>query len=399
MKSTFTKIICLIVTLSLAVSLCTGCGGSSSGDADKSESNSEANSSGIVSEITSETEMTEESTSSVENNAASSENESDSIDNHGTAAVAEKPNQESVEILENSWDFPSAGMTIPMPESYLANSDRIFINANAQTLSGQDGTRIALAQFMIFPASQDVLEMMNETEYEKITPGIKMLGMIVGMPDGKGEDAFEAILREYDREWDVTFSEPLGSDGAYTFYEVGMASLDAQTAEVSDDLLPIYDAVEKELKEAFRNGTYRDTIGTVYFETQDLDENAVVSSDIFSEHKVTMINLWTTWCTYCIREMPEIEAMRSEYEEKGAGIIGILMNPSDPGALDEAKDILAQAGVTYPNLLTVPSIDESLPPLAYPTTYFVDENGKLLGDPVVGADIERYRAMLDQYLS
>ena len=49
-------------------------------------------------------------------------------------------------------------------------------------------------------------------------------------------------------------------------------------------------------------------------------------------------------------------------------------------------------------LMPVPEIDAIIPALAYPTTYFIDENGNLLGDPVVGADINAYRARIADYL-
>ena len=35
----------------------------------------------------------------------------------------------------------------------------------------------------------------------------------------------------------------------------------------------------------------------------------VITSEIFKEYDVTMINVFTTWCYYCIIEMPELQQM------------------------------------------------------------------------------------------
>ena len=108
-----------------------------------------------------------------------------------------------------------------------------------------------------------------------------------------------------------------------------------------------------------------------------------------------MINLWTSWCTYCIREMPELEEIYQEYKEKGCNVVGILMDADEPGAMDEALAILEQTGVTYMTLKPTGDILDQIPAQAYPTTYFVDENGKLIGETVVGADVDRYREQLE----
>lgn len=60
--------------------------------------------------------------------------------------------------------------------------------------------------------------------------------------------------------------------------------------------------------------------------------------------------------------------------------------------------ILSDAGVTYPNILPWDGLDEQLPFDAYPTTYFVDSEGKVIGTPVVGADPESYSAKLQDAL-
>ena len=296
---------------------------------------------------------------------------------------------------DNAWVLSSVGMTIRMPASYLANRDKVFIHPSAETISGSDGTRISIVRFFLFPAAEEALNLMNESEYDAITNGIEILSVVAGMPDGKGADVLNAVLEEYGVNWNASFSEPLGNAGNYTYYECFMPSLVTQSPEPGEELVPVYDSIQKEMKDCIGKAVFSDNVGTVTFSTTDLEGNPVDSAELFAGHKVTMINLWTSWCTYCIREMPELEEIYQEYKEKGCNVVGILMDADDPGAMDEALAILEQTGVTYMTLKPTGDILDQIPAQAYPTTYFVDENGKLIGETVVGADVDRYREQLE----
>lgn len=50
------------------------------------------------------------------------------------------------------------------------------------------------------------------------------------------------------------------------------------------------------------------------FSAQDFDGNAV-TKDIFADHDLTMVNLWTTTCGYCIEEMPVLNDLRKEFQD------------------------------------------------------------------------------------
>ena len=65
----------------------------------------------------------------------------------------------------------------------------------------------------------------------------------------------------------------------------------------------------------------------------------------------------------------------------------------------EAKKILEEHGVTFPNVRMTEEMREQLPTTGLPTSYFVDSEGKIMGDPIVGADIEQYRRTFKNYLS
>ena len=61
----------------------------------------------------------------------------------------------------------------------------------------------------------------------------------------------------------------------------------------------------------------------ISFETTDLDGNAVTVEELFSQHKLTMINLWGTYCGPCIGEMPDLEILSQRLAEKDCAIVGL----------------------------------------------------------------------------
>ena len=146
---------------------------------------------------------------------------------------------------------------------------------------------------------------------------------------------------------------------------------------------------------------YDDDAAVISFETEDLDGNTVKSEDLFAQNKVTMINLWGTYCGPCIVEMPEIEKMYQEFSSKGGGVIGLVVNvPIDNNRfLEDAQNIVKEAGVTYPNLKVWEGYDKYLEHQGTPTTYFVDSNGKLIGKPILGAQVTTYPKEMESLLS
>ncbi|MCR5356193.1 MAG: TlpA family protein disulfide reductase [Lachnospiraceae bacterium] len=132
---------------------------------------------------------------------------------------------------------------------------------------------------------------------------------------------------------------------------------------------------------------------------KDLNGNQVNTADVFADNKITMVNLWASWCGPCAAEIPELSEMNSEFKEKGCGIIGFLIDGEDPNGLRDAKDILNYAGASYQNVICPESITYDLGIEAIPTTYFVDSKGRILDDPIIGAYPQEYPKVLDKLLS
>ena len=133
------------------------------------------------------------------------------------------------------------------------------------------------------------------------------------------------------------------------------------------------------------------------FEGKDLDGNTVKSDELFSANAVTVVNFWFTTCNPCVGELSELDALNKELAEKGGSLIGVntFTLDGDEAAISEAKDVLAKKGATYQNVYFASNGEAgkfTTNIFAYPTTYVVDRNGNIVGDPIVGAITEKNQA-------
>ena len=133
------------------------------------------------------------------------------------------------------------------------------------------------------------------------------------------------------------------------------------------------------------------------FEGKDLDGNTVKSDELFSGNTVTVVNFWFTTCNPCVGELAELDALNKELVEKGGSLIGVntFTLDGDEAAISEAKDVLAKKGATYQNVYFDSDGEAgkfTTNIFAYPTTYVVDRNGNIVGEPIVGAITEKKQA-------
>lgn len=145
-----------------------------------------------------------------------------------------------------------------------------------------------------------------------------------------------------------------------------------------------------------------DLPGNIVFEGQDMEGNAV-TSDIFAQSKLTMINVWATYCNPCLSEMPELAQLPDEYAAGDFQLIGIISDVTegaDQATMELAEGLIEQTGADYPHMLMNLSVYNALMTdvRAVPTTFFLDGEGRLL-DTVIGAmDKESWKEKIDGLL-
>lgn len=142
------------------------------------------------------------------------------------------------------------------------------------------------------------------------------------------------------------------------------------------------------------------------FSAQDLEGNELDQS-MLQGHTLTMVNVWATFCTPCISEMPDLGTLAQEYEDQGVQVVGLVSDVIDmegnldPDQMELAREIVDSTSANYTHL--VPSVD--LYGLLYqissvPTTFFVDETGAQVGGTYIGAkDKDQWQEIIDQLLA
>ena len=123
----------------------------------------------------------------------------------------------------------------------------------------------------------------------------------------------------------------------------------------------------------------------IAFEGTDLDGNTV-SQEIFTQSKLTMVNVWATYCNPCLREMPALGELAEDYAPETFQIIGIVSDVLEGDDQSLVEKLVQQTGAAYPHLLLNESLYYGLllDVTAVPTTFFIDGNGAIV-DTVIGA--------------
>lgn len=126
----------------------------------------------------------------------------------------------------------------------------------------------------------------------------------------------------------------------------------------------------------------------VTFEGKDMEGNTI-SQTICENSKLTMINVWATYCNPCLNEMPELGELATEYDAKDFQLIGIIsdvLEGQDEESIAYAADLIEETGADYPHMLLNESLYYGLlqDVSAVPTTFFLNKKGEIL-DVVVGA--------------
>ena len=128
-------------------------------------------------------------------------------------------------------------------------------------------------------------------------------------------------------------------------------------------------------------------------------DGATVTNEIFAAKKITVINIWGTFCPPCVAEMPELAEM-SRTLPADAQIIGLLCDATDNSPqVQKAQQILQQAGADFVNIVPDEQLIKFLDGVeAVPTTIFVNSKGEVVGKAIVGANVEGYKRELETLL-
>ncbi len=329
------------------------------------------------------------------------------------------------ENTDSEMDFPYAGFTFTPPEEFKEVSGEIRTNDFGE-VEADSGIVIGYvayqakteADFMDFleTAGINPEDEVTDEQISKIrsfyadSPNL-ILFRVMGVRGDQDTDEIKKQMFDFP----VLVFDEIGTAGDYKFYYVVLDD-ENYYEELRGTEYP-KDKLEESYKlwqEASTTNNFKDRIkvkepespfpsvedgASVSFETLDLEGSPVTSGELLAGSKITMINIWATWCIHCKEEMEKLEALNKEWADKGCRIIGICDDAEGDEMIAEAKKILEEHGVTFPNVRMTEEMSEQLPTTGLPTSYFVDSEGNILCSPIIGANVDQYSKTLEDLLS
>ena len=90
--------------------------------------------------------------------------------------------------------------------------------------------------------------------------------------------------------------------------------------------------------------------------------------------KVVLVNVWASWCTPCIEELPLIQEAHEMLSTRGGTVLGIDVKENSGAALEAVEEF----GLTFPNLRDRDgSYVREWGQTGYPENYVIDRQGKV----------------------
>ena len=294
---------------------------------------------------------------------------------------------------EETLDFPFMGLSAELPDELKKQMD----SADVVLLTGEDWTddfdNIKYAHLFWSKLTDEQKEEevnMLGTGYEDWLASIERIGALgVYSTD---------IIDDLDTITGCDNHEELGtsSDGKFKYY---LSTNSEAEKDLTDEIENIKTTLDEMMpfngQSAFEQPqtatSDADNVGT--FETTDIDGNTYTEK-VFSDYDLTLVNAFTTWCSPCVNEMPELEKLYQEMKDQGVGVVDMVLDSvSEDGTPDDsivqkAQLLKEKTGVTYPLLIPDKGfLNGRISGLqSFPESFFVDKDGNIVSDPIMGSN-------------
>lgn len=130
--------------------------------------------------------------------------------------------------------------------------------------------------------------------------------------------------------------------------------------------------------------------------------------NMFKNYDLTMINIFTTWCSPCVAEIPDLEKIHTTMAEQKVNVVGVVLDVLDEKGniiqeyLEKAQSLAKQTGATYPILIPDSTYMNGrlINIEAFPESFFVDKNGNIVGETYSGShEFEDWKKIIEKNLA
>ncbi len=290
------------------------------------------------------------------------------------------------------YEYPFIGLEVTLSSNMMdyMNERDVFLYTNEDYA---DATSISYAQlrFSAVTAEQKAEEVMSldiiswEENLEKIgIIGIYDKNMVLQLDSLTNCDNHKKIGDSTDGRYEYYLSTNSGVNADYISELEKTQILITEIHQLDPSLG--YTAFSTDRVEGISN------VGE--FETTDVFGN-IYNQDFFKDYDLTLVNVFTTWCSPCVNEMPELEKLRKEYEDKGIklGVVAVVLDSKtvsgiDDTAVEQAKVLCEKSGAEFPFIIPdETNMNGRLTGIeSVPESFFVDKDGNIVSEPYIGAN-------------
>ena len=322
----------------------------------------------------------------------------------------------SVNMDSNGGSFKPANYTLPVKDEYVYEylglkfklSEKIreamkakdIVMLDDQSPIDQD-LKYGLLSFSKLTEEQKNAEVAKMGDgYEKWQESLERIGTIGMFEKSLSEEEIGKITK-----CDSHIKLGESKDGKYSYYLSVNSTADAETIEeLKQTTVEITEKKDRpengfvlseksDLENTMAFSTDSQNVATDLSNLQTVDiDGKEFSGKNFSDYDLTMVNVFATWCSPCVQEIPDLAEIQKEMKDKGVNIVGVVTDTVDQTgenqeALEKAKLIRERSKAEYPFLIPDKSnFNGRLSGIqAFPETFFVDKKGQIVGETYSGS--------------
>ena len=319
-----------------------------------------------------------------------------------------KPSETTVQA-QDSYEYPFLGLNMKLPEELLKQikAQTIAMISNEGWNDTADAIKYAYISWSEMTEEQKEAEVDKMgTAYDDWYNSLAKIGAI-GIYDEDSE-------KELDKITGCTEHKEIGSssDGKYKYYlSTNKDADESLKKEVEKIDVTLTEMTPFQQLSAFdqpqETSNAGDSTNVGKFETKGVDGKDYTEK-VFSDYDLTLVNVFTTWCSPCVNEIPELEKLYEEMKEKGVGVVGVVLDTVGDDA-KQNEDTVKKAGVlqektkaSYPFLVPDSTMmNGRLNGIsAFPETFFVDKEGNIVGETYSGShSLDEWKEIVEKELA
>ena len=310
--------------------------------------------------------------------------------------------------VQDSYEFPFMGLNFTLTDKLLKQMEDGKVAMLTDENWNEKGDAISYAFFSWYTMTEEQRDAVIEKMGTGYDDWVKSLGKI-GTLGVYSTD----VTDQLDELTGCTEHTKLGesSDGKYEYYLSISKDADKKLKkELEKTKTELTDMAEFQQMSAFDQPidmVQQDGDNVGKFEMTGIDKKTY-TEDMFSEYDLTLVNVFTTWCSPCVNEIPELEKLYQELKDQGVGVTGVVLDTADSEgnqdeqAIKKAELLQEKTKATYPFLIPDKNMmNGRLQGIsAFPETFFVDKNGNIVGETYSGSHtLEEWKEIVEKELS